>query len=369
VLRVFRLAAVLGLLIMACNVDATPKASAPSATADIKRARIDISYSDLLDNDVHSVSSKKALEAAIQALKAEAKRTGGSEEFPALQLQDVSEMVLGDFKTFADATAAFAARNKQISASRIADVAISGMISASPDCHTYYVNAQGAGFSSRPVKTTGTAAVVPSTGTSLGGPDLAGLTGTMLPDGIAYITWHDFITQANYAIGDALKAMLDKAVAAGAKAWLFDLRGNVGGTGPTDLMASWFLNGEPMLTTMLKNGNGGTSTANKDLRLPDAYQLPMVIILNDRGGSGPEVLTASLKENKRATIVGQKSTGCVGAFYPSQFPDGGLIAVAAQEFVGGVTGTKYNNIGIVPDVPADDASAVTKAIEVLKQKI
>jgi len=163
--------------------------------------------------------------------------------------------------------------------------------------------------------------------------------------------------------------MLDKAVASGAKAWLFDLRGNFGGQGPTDQMASWFLNGEPMLTTMLKGGSSGTTTALRELRLPDAYQLPIVIILNDRGGSGPEVFTAPLKENKRATVVGQKSTGCLGGYILTAFSDGGQIAVAEREFVGGVTGAKYNNVGIPPDVPADDATAVDKAIEILKQKM
>ncbi len=243
------------------------------------------------------------------------------------------------------------------------------MIAASPDCHTYYVNADGAGFSSRPVRVTGTGAQIPSNGTSLGAPDEAGLTGKMLPAGIAYITWHDFTTTATYKIADALKAMLDKAVSMGAKAWLFDLRGNLGGSGPIEVMASWFLNGEPMLTTIVKTGNGGTATAVKELRLPDPYQLPIAIILNDRGGSGPEIFTAALKENKRATVVGQKSHGCVGAFFSTHFSDGGQIAIAALEFVGAVTGSKYNNVGIPPDVPADDATAVTKAIEVLKQKL
>jgi len=164
-------------------------------------------------------------------LKTEARQTGGAEDFPALEFQDVSESVLGDFNKFADAAAAFAARNAQLGASRIADVAIAGMISASPDCHTYYVNAQGSGFLSRPVRSTGTGALVPSGGTSLGGPDQAGLTGKMLPGGIAYITWRDFISQSNYKIGDTVRAILDKAVASGARAWLFDLRGNGGGVG------------------------------------------------------------------------------------------------------------------------------------------
>jgi hypothetical protein len=40
-----------------------------------------------------------------------------------------------------------------------------------------------------------------------------------------------------------------------------------------------------------------------------------------------------------------------------------------QEFVGAITGTKYNNIGIMPDVPADDASAIAAATKVLLDKI
>jgi hypothetical protein len=365
----FRLLALLAVLLAACNIDATPRTPSPVATADIKRSRIDISYSDLMENDVHKVSSKAALQAAVDAIKAEAKKTGGTDDFPALEFQDTTEAVLPDFAKFADAASAFAARNRQITAGRFSDVAISGMIGASPDCHTYYVNAQGASFSSRPVRITGRDAQAPPGGTSLGGPDEAGLTGKILPGGIAYITWHDFVTSGTYKIVDAVKRMLDKAVAMGAKAWLFDLRGNGGGSGPIDAMTSWFLNGEPTLTTMVKTGNGGTAAAIKELRLPDEYQLPMAIILNDRGGSAPELFTAALKENKRATVVGQKSVGCVGGFFSVPFPDGGQIAVAALEYVGAVTGTKYNNVGIVPDVPADDATAVDKAIEVLKQKI
>src|SRR5207302_1906631 len=126
-------------------------------------------------------------------------------------------------------------------------------------------------------------------GTSLGGPDQAGLQGKVLPGGIVYITFHEFSVTGTYKITDAVKAMLDKAVAQGAKAWLFDLRGNIGGNG-ADLMASWFLNGEPTLSVVVKTGNAGTSSGNKDLRLPQAYQLPIAIVQNDRGGDRKSVV-------------------------------------------------------------------------------
>jgi carboxyl-terminal processing protease len=125
-----------------------------------------------------------------------------------------------------------------------------------------------------------------------------------------------------------------------------------------------------MLNVGYRDGGATASTsARKEWRLPDAYQLPIAIVLNARGGSGPEVFAADLRENKRATIVGSKSVGCMGATNITNMTDGSRLAVVVTEFVGAQTGTIYNNVGIQPDVQADDATAVDKAIEILKQKI
>jgi C-terminal processing protease CtpA/Prc len=77
----------------------------------------------------------------------------------------------------------------------------------------------------------------------------------------------------------------------------------------------------------------------------------------------------NLRENKRATIVGSKSIGCVGSTNVNNFSDGGELAVVSTEHEGANTGTKYNNVGVPPDVQADDVTAVDKAIEILKQKM
>lgn len=361
--------ALLAAFTMAC---AAPAASSPTpvATADIKRAKLDIAYSFFLDNDVHRVSSKKALEGAIAALKAEARRTGGSEDFPALDLQDKDEVLLADFRKFADAAGVFAARNRQIKPERLSDVAIGGMISTSPDCHTYFVTSERAVVKSRPVSPKGSTARVPAGGTVLASGDEAGLVAKVLPGGIVYITFREFETTGTYRIADEVKKVMDRGLASGAKAWLFDLRGNVGGrqTG-ADILTSFFLNGEPTLKVVFRNGAGGTQSALQAFRLPDSYQLPVAIVLNDLGGSGPEVFAASLRENKRATIVGQKSTGCLGAVSQTRLPDGSELTVILQEYAGAQTGTAYNNNGVPPDIEADDATAVDKAIEALRQKI
>ena len=59
----------------------------------------------------------------------------------------------------------------------------------------------------------------------------------------------------------------------------------------------------------------------------------------------------------------------MGATSVTNMTDGSRLAVVTQEFVGAQTGTVYNNVGIQPDVVADDATAVDKAVEILKQKI
>jgi C-terminal processing protease CtpA/Prc len=371
--RALGLLAGLTFLIAACS--GTPTATTapsptPTASVDIKRAKLDITYSHLSANDVHKVSSKKVLEGAVAALNAEINKTGGKGEIAMIEFQDTTDQVFADFKRFAEAAAVAKALNPQITADRYADVAIEGMIGASPDCHTYYVDKAGGVHRSRPEPARGQTARIPSTGTALGGPDEAGLTGRILPGGIVYITFNQFILTANYKIFDEVRKMLDKGLAAGGKAWLFDFRGNVGGdSGAVDQISSFFLNGEKMLQLIFRAGAPVTNSARREWRLPDAYQLPMVVLLNDRGGSGPEVVAASLKENKRATIVGSKSIGCMGSFNPTTMTDGSRLAVVVHELVGAQTGTIYNNIGVLPDVQADDATAVDRAIEILKAKI
>jgi C-terminal processing protease CtpA/Prc len=327
---------------------------------------LDIAYSAFVDQDIHHVTSKKALEAALQAVRAVIKGAGGKGDVATPEFQDVDSPQTTDFNKFADAVSQLAASNPDVSASKIADAAIGAMIDSSPDCHTYYVTSSAV-HQSRPFASRGSSAMIPAEGTSLGAPDQAGLTGKILPGGIAYITWREWVVTGNYKIVERLRALLDKALAQGAKAWLFDLRGNPGGVA-TDAH-SMFLNGEPILTIVSRTGNPVTKSANKDLRLPAAYQLPMVVVMNDRSASDTEIFALSLMENKRATFVGQRTVGCLGSASPNFFSDGAELAVAVEEFGGAQTGAKYNNVGIPPDVQADDATALDKAIAILKQKL
>ena len=340
---------------------------APTRTPDIQRAKLDIIYSAFLDMDVHKVSNKKALEGALDGVRAMVKQIGGKAEVATPDFQDVQEPVLADFRKWADAVSELAVKTPDLQPSEIFRSALMGMIRTSPDCHTYYFDGRSR-LDSRPVQQTGSGQVTPPQGQVLLQPDEAGLQERMLDGGVAWIRWTEFRINGTYDIRAKVKAALDAGLAAGAKAWLFDVRGNIGGNGP-DVIASYFLNGEQAMKVEVRTGNAGISSANKDLRLSDKYQLPIALVQNDAGGSGPEVLALFLKETKRGTIVGGKSVGCLGAAAPTHLPDGTEFLVVSEEYAGAITGTKYNNIGVQPDVSATDAQAIDVAAKLLRDKI
>lgn len=343
----------------------TPK---PTATPDIQRASLDLVYTAFVSGDVHKVSSKVALEAALDGVRAEVKAVGGTATVETPAFQDTIDPQLADFRKFADAVEQLAAKTQALSPERIYRAAVTAMIRTSPDCHTFYFDRQSR-IDSRIIRPTGQSRITPPTGTVLKSPpDEAGLEARMLEGGVAWIRWTSFRITGTYDIRAEVKKVLDAALAAGAKAWLFDLRGNTGGNGG-DVMASWFLNGETVMKADERVGQPTLRSAIKDLRLPAQYQLPIAIVLNDAGGSDPEVFAIFLKEAKRATIVGQKTIGCVGAASPLNLANGDYFSVVVEEYSGAVSGTKYNNNGVPPDVEATDAQDIAVASKLLKDKI
>jgi hypothetical protein len=334
--------------------------SAP-ATADIRQAKLDIAYSAIADEHYAKPSSKALLEAALDAFRREATAAGASVDVATPAFEDKPEPSIPDFKRFAEAARRIAAAAPQVPADRFADRAIAAMLSVAPDCHAYYDGIDGRSLS-RP---SASAERPPVTK-----PDQAGLEWRLLEGRVGYVTWHRFELDGAYDIRATVRAALDGLVAQGARAWFFDLRSNRGGkVGAAEIMYSWFLNGEPVMRREGRDGRPETASARKELRLPDAYQLPIVVALNPASESAPELLALALKEHGRATIVGGRSGGCLGAINSLTLSDGTFLAVPNVQFVGAVTGARYNNAGIPPDVAADDATAIAIGTRILHEYI
>src|SRR5438093_8487382 len=112
------------LVVAACSTNGPSSATqSPTKTADIKRAKLDIAYSAFVDQDVHHVTSKKALEAALDAVQAEITSAGGKAGAAMPDFQDTDNPQTADFNKFAQVVNQLVVQNTQVSADRIADAA------------------------------------------------------------------------------------------------------------------------------------------------------------------------------------------------------------------------------------------------------
>ena len=109
--------------------------------------------------------------------------------------------------------------------------------------------------------------------------------------------------------------------------------------------------------------------------------IPIVVLINKGSASASEVLSVALRDNKKATLVGEKSFG--KGIIQTVFPidnDGkteGVKMTIAEYF--GPNGTKINKVGLEPDYKVeqkgnskigiehlDTDPQLQKAIELLK---
>jgi len=101
---------------------------------------------------------------------------------------------------------------------------------------------------------------------------------------------------------------------------------------------------------------------------------PIVVLVDENTASSAELLASSLKESKRAVVVGQRTYGKAGIQVPHLLPDGTTLLVAVAES-GDLQGHSYAGEGIQPDVEIPNAEAsddptsdpaVLKAREILR---
>jgi carboxyl-terminal processing protease len=149
-----------------------------------------------------------------------------------------------------------------------------------------------------------------------------------------------------------LRGEIDKDLAKGAKGIVLDLRGNPGGDLREGvLVSSIFLKqGDLVVTT-----RGRTSPEQKLDAVGGAIKsnIPVVVLVDSNSASAAEIVTGALRDNGRATIVGQKTFG-KGVFQSVQdISNGGLLKLTAGLYYL-PKGENLTGHGIVPPVKAKD---------------
>jgi carboxyl-terminal processing protease len=162
----------------------------------------------------------------------------------------------------------------------------------------------------------------------------------ILRGGIGYIRFNLFIPALYGRINSAIKSMTD------APGIIIDLRGNSGGFGEVvTAVAGLLVNKETVLVTCRRRKGAEEYIARPG---KDAYDGPVVILIDGMSLSSAEDFTAGLKESGRVTVVGERSPGDDLEADTRKLPTGAKLMYAIGECAT-VKGTAIEGHGVIPD--------------------
>lgn len=190
---------------------------------------------------------------------------------------------------------------------------------------------------------------------------------TEIPNDIQYIRLSSFISKN--AAGE-IESILNNSNHV--KGYIIDLRSNPGG----------LLTNAIYISDMLLRGGIIVSTVDRDsyktttrARMQQVTDKPIVVLINKGSASASEILSGALKDNHRATIVGEQSFGKGLVQEINRLPDEAGMNITIQRYLT-PSGTDIHKKGITPDVvielTQENAEAkndvqLKKAIEILEK--
>ncbi len=170
---------------------------------------------------------------------------------------------------------------------------------------------------------------------------------TMLPDHVGYVALSSF---NNQKLNDQLIQQLDKLKQEGATSLILDLRDNPGGllTEAIDVSDDFLSHGD----IVFQRARGVTQRlASADPQ--QVFSGPMVVLVNHNSASASEIVSAALKDNGRAKVVGEQTFGKGVAQSVVSLSDGGQLRYVSFEWLT-PDRTNIQKKGITPDIKAQD---------------
>lgn len=165
-----------------------------------------------------------------------------------------------------------------------------------------------------------------------------------LPNDVKYVKVKQFNLSTAADVQEALEQMNPDSL----KALILDLRNNPGGYFPAGVdVARLFLRSEtPIVYVLDRNGVQDEIDTVVDGIVVDK---PLYVLVNKATASASEILAGALKDNHRATLVGEQTFGKGVVQTVSQLSNGSGIAVTVARYETPAH-KKINKIGITPDV-------------------
>jgi len=151
-------------------------------------------------------------------------------------------------------------------------------------------------------------------------------------------------------IGEKVARLLREEGGAKAAAILLDLRDDPGGRPEeADAVAGLFLDAKLLHLQAFRSGKriGFRSP-------PGGIATPVVVLMNRSTGSAAEMLAMALKDNGRATLVGETSAGALFGKDLAELKEGYVILFRSEPTVLSPSGRDYAGRGIPPDIQCAD---------------
>lgn len=158
---------------------------------------------------------------------------------------------------------------------------------------------------------------------------------------VGYLRLSQFNANATAEVAHAL-AKLEKQ---GADSYVLDLRNNPGGLLNAGIeIARLWLDDGAIVYTVNRQGTIGSFEANRAALTHD----PLVVLVNQGTASASEILAGALQDNRRATILGEKTfgKGLIQSLF--DLSDGAGLAVTVAKYET-PSHTDINRLGIQPD--------------------
>lgn len=176
----------------------------------------------------------------------------------------------------------------------------------------------------------------------------------VLPSGFGYIRFSGFVGGMEGGIIAEIEKMKD------APGMIIDLRNNGGGSGAMagNILSRFFKDKQTGLKTLTRTGKPITVMFVPITKMDEAikgvgdkaYTKPVVLLINESSASASEIFSIAMKETKRATLIGQRTCGCLlGYFGLADVPGGAQMAYSEIGFMT-KSGDRIEGNGVAPDI-------------------
>ena len=176
----------------------------------------------------------------------------------------------------------------------------------------------------------------------------------LLPSGHGYVRFTNFVGALEGGIFAALDRMKDTP------GMIVDLRNNGGGSlaMSNTLIAKFLSEKTKGMRVLTRTGRPITVAFMPVMKLEtdlngnkeNAYRKPLVILTNENSASASEIFSGTLQDLGRATVIGQRTCGCLlGYLGYADLPGGGQLAYSEIGFVS-PKGKRIEGEGVTPDI-------------------